>query len=161
MATKPTAFDKNIRQLIATNQKAYYDYTIEETLEAGIVLQGSEVKSLRQARVNLVDAHAMVDSGEVFIHNLHIDEYTQANLFGHYPKRPKKLLLRRQQIRKLIGLFKKKNVALIPLKIFFNHRNLVKVVLSIATGKKKHDKRAAIKERDWERSKARVMRGDL
>lgn len=149
MRQKSTEYDSNIRQLISQNRQAYFNYNIEETMEAGIVLTGSEVKSLRRSKTSLNESHAMInDNSEVFLHNLHIDEYTEANRYNHYPKRPKKLLLHTRQIKRLIGIFKRNRVALVPLKIYFNRRNFVKVILAVATGKKSHDKRAAIKERD-------------
>ncbi|MDZ5761594.1 SsrA-binding protein SmpB [Lyticum sinuosum] len=156
MATKSIP-DSNIYHLISNNNKASFNYNIEDVIETGIVLTGSEIKSLRNYKTNITDSHAIVENEEVFLHNLHINEYIEANRYNHYPKRPKKLLLHKNQIRKLIGTFKKKNIALIPLKIYFNHRNIVKILLSIATGKKNHDKRAAIKERDIERSLRRGM----
>ncbi|WP_339041906.1 SsrA-binding protein SmpB [Candidatus Lariskella endosymbiont of Hedychridium roseum] len=152
--------DKNIRKLIAQNKRARYDYFIEQTMEAGIVLTGTEVKSLRNGKVSISESHATQMGGEIYLLNAHIPEYTEGNRFNHYPLRPRKLLLHASEIKKFIGLIKKKGVTLVPLNIYFNHRNRAKVSLGVAVGKKQHDKRETIKQRDWEREKARQKRID-
>ncbi len=153
--------EHSTRSLIANNSKAGYEYFFDETLEVGIVLTGTEVKSLRKNRTTLTESHASLDGSEVFIHNLHIPEYAEANRFNHYPRRPRKLLLHKKEIKRLLGLIKQKRMTLIPLKMYFNKRNIAKILLAIATGKKQHDKRAATKEREWEVQKGRIARGDL
>jgi SsrA-binding protein len=122
------------------------------------VLNGTEVKSLRKSKPSLVESHASCDGGELFLYNLHINEYEHGNRNNHYPKRPKKLLLHRNQIKKLIGVVQRKGMTLVPLKMYFNHRNIVKVLIGIARGKKLHDKRQTIKERDLNREQARGLR---
>lgn len=159
MSKKTTIYEKNIRSLIASNNKAYFDYFIEDVYEAGIVLKGTEVKSLRHNKPSLVEAHASSDNGEIFVYNLHISEYEHGNRQNHYPKRPKKLLLHKNEINKLIGVIERKGMTLVLLKMYFNDKNKVKVLLGVAKGKKLHDKRESIKQRDWERNKAKVMKG--
>lgn len=157
MSKKATIYEKNIGSLIANNNKAYFEYFIEDLYEAGIALKGTEVKSLRKNKPSLVEAHASSDQGEIFVYNLHISKYEHGNLQNHYPKRPKKLLLHKSEINKLIGVIERKGMTLVILKMYFNHKNKVKVLLGVAKGKKLHDKRETIKKRDWERSKAREM----
>ncbi len=152
------AFDHNILHLISYNSKALHDYSIEDIYEAGIVLKGTEVKSLRRFKTNLGDSHASIDDGEIFIHNLHIPEYTEANRFNHYPKRPRKILLKKTQIKKLIGLTQRKGMTLIPLQFYFNRKNIAKLVLAVAKGKKQYDKRESIKKRDVNREIARSLK---
>lgn len=149
------AGDKNI---IALNKKARFEYFIEENFEAGVVLSGSEVKSLREGRVSIADTHAAIDGNELFLYNCHIAEYEQANRFNHQSKRPKKLLLHRREIKKITGKIKLKGYTLIALSMYFNPKNLVKVELGLAKGKKQHDKREAIKEKDWQREQGRSLR---
>ncbi|MCE3255170.1 MAG: smpB [Rickettsiaceae bacterium] len=140
---------------IASNRKARFNYHVEEEIEAGIMLLGSEVKSARDGKVNLNDGYAFEQNGELVLLNVHIAEYKGANKFNHAPMRPRKLLLHKKQIDKLLGKIKTKGISIIPLAMYFNKRNIVKVNLGICTGKKLHDKRAAIKERDERRSAAR------
>ena len=158
MSVNLSAFDHNILTLISYNSKALYEYAVEEIYEAGIVLKGTEVKSLRRFKASLGDSHASIDDTEVFIHNLHIPEYTEANRFNHYPKRPRKILLKRTQIKKLIGLTQRKGMTLIPLKFYFNRHNIAKLVLAVAKGKKQYDKRESIKKREVNREIARNMK---
>ena len=122
MSKKTTQYDKNIGQLISSNNKAYFDYFIEDIYEAGIVLQGTEVKSLRENKPTLVECHASSDGGEIFVYNLHIAEYEHGNQFNHYPRRPKKLLLHKKEIKKLIGLVQRKGFTLVLLKIYSTAR---------------------------------------
>lgn len=146
-------------KLITQNKRARFDYFIEESMEAGIVLKGSEVKSLRQGKSNINDSHAAADGEEIFLHNSYIAEYEGANRFNHRPRRPRKLLLRKREVRRLMGLIQKKGVTLVPLSFYFNPKGIAKVELGLATGKKKHDKRATEKERDWKREKQRIFKG--
>lgn len=158
MSKKSTIYEKNVGSLIANNSRANFEYFIEDIYEAGIVLNGTEVKSLRQSKPSLVESHASYDEGEVFLYNLHINEYKHGNRNNHYPKRPKKLLLHKTEIKKLIGVVQRKGMTLVPLKMYFNQRNIVKVLIGIARGKKLHDKRQTIKERDLKREQARGLR---
>jgi SsrA-binding protein len=144
---------------IATeNRRARHEYSILETIEAGIMLAGTEVKSLRTGRANLADAFAGQQGGELFLFNAYIPEYQVKTAFTHETRRPRKLLVHRKEMRKLLGAVTREGMTLVPLAIFFNPRGIAKVQLGVAKGKKLHDKRAAEKERDWQREKARVLR---
>ncbi|MGE0744275.1 MAG: SsrA-binding protein SmpB [Rhodospirillales bacterium] len=149
---------ESAERIAAQNRKARHDYAVEETLEAGIMLTGSEVKSLRDGRANINDAYAAEKGGEIFLLNAHIPEYVQAGPFGHEPRRARKLLLHARQILKLAAAVQREGMTLIPLKIYFNERGRAKVELGLARGKKKADRRETIKERDWGRQKSRLMR---
>ena len=142
----------------AQNRKARHDYFINERVEAGLVLVGTEVKSLREGRGNITESYAGEKGGEIFLFNAYIPEYGPASRFNHEPRRPRKLLLHKREARKLIGAAVRKGVTLVPLSIYFNDRGRAKVELALATGKRQHDKRATIKERDWNRQKQRLMR---
>jgi SsrA-binding protein len=142
----------------AFNRKARYEYTIEEQLEAGIVLTGTEVKSLRAGRANIADAYAAEKDGEIWLLNAHIAEYASGNRFNHEPLRHRKLLLHKKQVKKLLGRLKVKGVTIVPLSLYFNKRGIAKVTIAVATGKKSYEKRDTIKKRDWQRDKARIMR---
>jgi SsrA-binding protein len=144
--------------LAAQNRKARHNYFIDDVLEAGIMLTGTEVKALRAGKTNIVDSFAGEQKGELFLFNAHIPEYGQGNRFNHPPRRPRKLLLHRKQIAKLLGAIKREGVTIVPLSIYFNARGLAKVELGLATGKKQHDKRATAKARDWQREKSRLLR---
>jgi SsrA-binding protein len=148
-----------IRRIIVNNKRARFDYHIEETFEAGIMLVGSEVKSLRAGKASLLDAYAGEMEGAIYLINGFISEYSGANRFNHVEKRPRKLLLHRQEIRKLMGKIRLKGMTLVPLCIYFNEQNRAKVELGLARGKQEHDKRATIKERDWQREKSRTLKG--
>jgi SsrA-binding protein len=137
------------------NRKAHFNYTIEEEIEAGIMLLGSEVKSLREGKANISEAYVAENSGELFLINCNITEYKGANRFNHAPKRPRKLLLHKGQLQKIIGKMQLKGYSLIPLKIFFNKKNFAKVVIGIGHGKKLYDKRESIKKRDESRRNQR------
>ncbi|NLO89392.1 MAG: SsrA-binding protein SmpB [Clostridia bacterium] len=139
------------QKVIATNKKARHDYFIEETYEAGIALTGTEVKSIREGKVNLRDSYAEVRNGEVFVHNMHISPYEAGNQFNHEPKRTRKLLLHKHEIRRLIGKTQERGYTLVPLKIYFNERGKVKLEIGLAKGKKLYDKRKEIAQRDAER----------
>ncbi|MBM3490244.1 MAG: SsrA-binding protein SmpB [Alphaproteobacteria bacterium] len=145
-------------RVAAENRKARHEYFIEDTLEAGIMLLGTEVKSLREGRADISDAYANSRAGELYLVNAHIPEYRGGNRFNHEPKRPRKLLLRRREMEKLFGQVKRQTVTLVPLKLYFNQRGLAKLLLGVARGKKHYDKRATLKERDWKREQSRVMR---
>jgi SsrA-binding protein len=143
------------RNLIASNRKARHDYTVLDTFEAGIVLTGTEVKSLRAGRASLVEAFASVDDGEVWLRNVHIPEYTQGTWTNHAPRRSRKLLLHRKEILRLIGKTKESGLSLVPLSLYFKDGK-VKVELALARGKKAHDKRQDIAKRDAQRDMARA-----
>ena len=143
---------------VAINRKARFDYTIEEEMEAGIVLTGTEVKSLREGRASINEAYAAARHEEIWLINAHIEEYGHGNRGNHEPRRMRKLLLHKKQVNKLLGRLKSKGVTLIPLSLYFNRRGFAKVKLGLAVGKKQYEKRDTIKKRDWERDKARIMR---
>ena len=142
---------------VAVNRRAYHDYFIDEKMEAGIMLTGSEVKSVRNGRTNLRDGFVRIDGNEAWLENVNISPYTQANLMNHEPMRPRKLLLHRKQIASLIGKVRQKGYTLIPLRVYFS-RNHAKVEVGLARGKRQFDKREAIAERDAKREIARAMR---
>ena len=142
----------------AQNRRARYDYLIEEKLEAGLVLQGSEVKVLRQGQASIAEAYANESGGELFLVNANIPEYSAAKKFSHLPRRPRKLLLHRREMARLLSAIRREGVTIVPLSIYFNERGRAKVELGLAHGKKKADKRQAEKARDWQRDKARIMR---
>ncbi|HHY82468.1 MAG TPA: SsrA-binding protein SmpB [Clostridiales bacterium] len=144
-------------KVIAQNKKARHDYFIEETYEAGIVLSGTEVKSIRLGKVNLKDSYADVKQGEVFVHNMHISPYEKGNIFNRDPMRDRKLLLNRREINKLIGYIQQKGYSLIPLQVYMK-RGLVKVELAVAKGKKLYDKREDMAKRDAKREMERTFR---
>lgn len=146
------------QRIVARNKKAFHDYHIEETLEAGMVLNGPEVKSLRAGRANLKDGYAQLQGGEVFLYNVHISPYEYATHNPTDPLRVRKLLLHKREIRKLIGKLHEKGIALIPLKIYFIENGKVKVELGLARGKKLYDKRASLKEKQSDREIERAMR---
>ncbi len=147
------------KKILATNKKASFNYFIEEKLEAGIVLLGSEVKSIRVSGCNIEDSHADLMNAELFLLNLNIPEYKQANSFAtHLPRRPRKLLIKKSEQKKLIGKVKQKGYTLIAHTIYINHRSLIKVGLALAKGKKLHDKREDIKRKDWNREQEKVLR---
>ena len=145
-------------RIAAQNRKARHDYIIENTLEAGIVLTGSEVKSLRQGHGNITESYAIEREGELVLLNSYIPEYKQAGKFNHETRRARKLLLNRREIDKLIGLVQRAGMTLVPLKIYFNPRGIAKVELGVAKGKNKGDKRETEKKRDWERERGRLLR---
>ncbi len=145
-------------KIVADNRKARHTYFIESTLDAGLILAGSEVKSLRAGKATIGESHAAAKDGELFLLNAYIPEYTEANRFNHEPRRPRKLLLRGHEIRRLSIAIQREGMTLIPLKIYFNLRGIAKVELGLAKGKKLHDKRETEKQRDWARDKARLMR---
>jgi SsrA-binding protein len=145
-------------RIAAENRRARHDYEIKDTIEAGIVLAGTEVKSLRSGRANLADSFAAEQGGELYLLNAYIPEYQSKSAFSHETRRPRKLLVHRRELSKLVGAITREGMTLVPLSIFFNDRGLAKVSLALGRGRKNYDKRAAIKERDWKRDKARAMR---
>ena len=146
------------KKIAAQNRKARFEYFIEETYEAGIVLVGSEIKSLRDGKASIIDAHAGEINGELYLLNATIPEYSFAKSFTHEPKRPRKLLLHKKEIKKLLGKIKTKGLTLVALSIYFNEKKRAKVELALARGKRLHDKRDTEKNRDWDREKGRIMR---
>jgi SsrA-binding protein len=152
--------DKAERKLkiIADNRKARFNYQIGEVVEAGIALAGSEVKSLRAGKASIGESYADTRGGEIWLLNANIPEYQQAGRFNHLPKRPRKLLLHRRQINKLIGAVERHGMTLVPLKLYFNEKGRAKIELALAQGKKLHDKRETEKKRTWERERGRLLR---
>ena len=144
------------RKLIAQNRKARHDYSIEDVYEAGLVLQGTEVKSLRAGHASLVDGYADVKDGEVWLHSVHIPEYTEGTWTNHEPRRKRKLLLKRQEIAKLVGKTKEGGFTLVPLSMYFKD-GYAKVEIALAKGRKSHDKRHAIAEKDAKREAQRAI----
>ncbi|MFW5787931.1 MAG: SsrA-binding protein SmpB [Halanaerobiaceae bacterium] len=143
-------------EICARNKKAHRDYHIEDTYEAGIVLQGTEIKAIREHDVNLKDSFALIEDGEVFLHNMHISPYKRGNRYNHKPERTRKLLLRRNQINSLIGYTQRKGYTLIPLAVYLKD-NLAKIELALAKGKNVHDKRRDIKEKTAQREIERAF----
>ena len=154
--TEPTPREQ-AQRLVAENRKALHDYHILETFEAGLVLQGTEVKSIREGRVNLRDSFARVEGGEVWVYNIHISPYSHRGYADHEPTRRRKLLLHRQEIKKLIGKTVERGMTLVPTRMYFKDGR-VKLAISLAKGKKEHDKRETSKDRDWQREKSRLMK---
>ncbi|WP_316032057.1 SsrA-binding protein SmpB [Listeria monocytogenes] len=144
-------------KLVAQNKKARHDYAIEETFEAGIVLQGTEIKSVRNARVNLKDSYARIDKGEIFLHNMHISPYEQGNRYNHDPLRTRKLLLHKKQISRLIGETKESGYSIVPLKMYIKD-GYAKVLIGVARGKKKYDKRQDLKQKEAQRDIERAFK---
>jgi SsrA-binding protein len=142
----------------AVNRRARHDYLVQDTLEAGLVLTGSEVKVLRQGQASIAESYAAVGDGELWLINAHVPEYKAATRFNHEPRRPRKLLVHKKELNRLLGAVKREGVTLVPLSIYFNERGVAKCELGIAKGKKKADKRETEKARDWQRDKARLMR---
>ena len=145
-------------KIVADNRKARFNYQIGETFEAGIQLAGTEVKSLRQSRATIAESYVSPERGEIWLINANIPIYLQANRFNHEPKRPRKLLLHKREIGKLMGAVEREGMTIVPLKLYFNERGMAKVEIALAQGKKLHDKRETEKERDWPREKGRLMR---
>lgn len=150
--------DTPASRIAAANRRARFNYEIGQTYEAGIALTGTEVKSLREGRSNIADAYAGEKNGEMWLYNAYIPEYLQANRFNHETRRPRKLLLHKREIGRLIGAVEREGMTIVPLKVFFNDRGRAKVELAVARGKKLHDKRETSKKRDWNREKSRLMR---
>lgn len=149
---------RSVGKVVADNRKARFHYEITDTYEAGIALTGTEVKSLRSGKATIGEAYAGPSGEEIFLFNAYIPEYLQANQFNHETRRPRRLLLHKRQIDKLIGATQREGFTVIPLKVYFNDQGRAKVELGLGRGKKLHDKREADKQRTWNREKARVMR---
>ncbi len=145
------------RTVVAQNRKARHNYFIEETFEAGLSLTGTEVKSLRGGRSTIAESYVTTVEGEAFLVNATIPEYAAGNRFNHEPRRPRKLLLHRSQVNKLIGAIQREGRTVVPLQVYFNEKGRAKLEIALATGKKAHDKRASIKERDWQRQRSRIL----
>ena len=154
MATKPSPRFK----IAAENRKARFNYEIGETFEAGIVLTGSEVKSLRAGKATIAESYADARGGEIWLINSNVPEYLQAGRFNHPPKRPRKLLLHKREINKLIGAVEREGMTIVPLKLYFNPKGKAKIEIALGRGKKLHDKRESEKKRSWERERGRLMR---
>jgi SsrA-binding protein len=152
----PAPFDK--KKVVAENRRARFDYFVDERLEAGIALTGTEVKSLRHGEGSIAESYATVDGEEVSLINSHIPEYSHGNRLNHQPRRARKLLLKGREISKLHGAVARQGLTLVPLSIYFNSRGRAKVELALARGKKVHDKRDTVKERDWKREQQRLLR---
>jgi SsrA-binding protein len=151
------ARDLSKQRFAAQNRRARFDYLIESTVEAGLILVGSEVKTLRLGRASINEAFAVERDGEMWLLNAYFPEYEAANRFNHEPRRPRKLLLKRREMGRLIGQIQREGISLIPISIYFTEKGIAKVELGLGKGKKKGDKRAAEKERDWKREQSRVM----
>ncbi|MHB8286455.1 MAG: SsrA-binding protein SmpB [Caulobacteraceae bacterium] len=146
------------QKLIAENRRARFDYYLEDTFEAGLSLTGSEVKALRLGRANVAESYAAVEGRQIVLVNAYIPEYQAASLFNHEPRRPRKLLLHRKQIDRLIGAVQREGRTIVATKLYWNEKGLAKLELALAKGKKNHDKREVEADRDWARDKARLMR---
>jgi SsrA-binding protein len=151
-----TAFDK--KKIVAENRKARFEYSIDTVYEAGIALTGTEVKSLRSGTGSIAESYAEVKDSQIWLINSNVPEFSHGNRFNHEPKRPRKLLLHEREINKLHGAVAREGMTLVPLSVYFNAQGRAKVELALAKGRKDHDKREAIKEREWKRESARVMR---
>jgi SsrA-binding protein len=155
---RPTHPEFDKKKVVAENRRARFEYAIDDVYEAGIVLTGTEVKSLRFGEGSIAESYAEVKGGEVWLVNSNVPEFSHGNRFNHQPKRPRKLLMKEREIAKLHGAVERKGMTLVPLSIYFNGRGRAKVELALAKGKNNADKRATIKERDWKREAARIMR---
>lgn len=144
--------------LVAENRRSRRDYSVEDTLETGIMLVGSEVKSLREGKANIAESYAAIEDGELWLINADIPIYTAANRFNHEPRRKRKLLVSRRELAKLSQETERAGRTIVPLKLYFNDRGIAKLLIGVATGRKNHDKREVEAKRDWERQKARVLR---
>ena len=145
-------------KVVAENRKARFNYAIEDTIEAGISLTGTEVKSIRNGKSTIAESYADSKNGEIWLINANIPEYLQANRFNHEPKRPRKLLLHKKQINKLMGAVEREGMTLVPLKLYFNEKGRAKIEIALARGKKLYDKRQTEKKRSWERERGRLLR---
>lgn len=153
---KPEPFDK--QKTVSENRRARFDYHVEDKYEAGIVLQGTEVKGLRSGQSSIAESYAELRDGNVWLINANIPEFTHGNRFNHEPKRVRKLLLHEREIAKLTGAVERKGMTLVPLSIYFNAKGRAKVELALAKGRQAQDKREYLKDRDWQRDKARLLR---
>ncbi|MBY5815167.1 SsrA-binding protein SmpB [Rhizobium leguminosarum] len=154
----PKGSQRVVNKVVAENRKARFNYEIIDTYEAGLVLVGTEVKSLREGKANIAESYASDEGGEIWLINSYLPEYLQANRFNHEPRRRRKLLLSGREIHRLRSAINREGMTLIPLKIYFNDRGRAKMELALAKGKKLHDKRESEKERDWNRQKSRLLK---
>lgn len=145
-------------KLIAENRRARFDYFLDNAVEAGLVLTGTEVKSLRMGKANIAESYAAVEGNEIVLVNADIPPYAKANRFNHEPRRPRKLLLKRREIDRMIGAVQREGQTIIPTKLYWNDKGMAKLELALAKGKKLHDKRATEADRDWKREQGRIMR---
>lgn len=157
MAAKKKKRDPN-NKIAAENRKARYNYEILEVLEAGLVLKGTEVKSLREGKANIAESYASFEDGEMWLINSFIPEYLQGNRFNHEPRRRRKLLIKQRELKKFVDGIEKEGMTIVPLKVYFNERGRAKIEIALGRGKKLHDKRQTEKTRDWNRQKARLMK---
>src|SRR4051794_23520135 len=148
----------SVKKVVAENRKARYNYEIVDTYEAGLMLTGTEVKSLREGKANIAESYATDEGGEMWLINSYLPEYLQANRFNHEPRRRRKLLLSKREVNRLQGAVNREGMSLIPLKIYFNDQGRAKLELALGKGKKLHDKRESEKERDWNRQKSRLLK---
>ena len=158
MAPKKKASKLGPGRIVADNRKARFNYEFVETFEAGLQLTGTEVKSLREGKAQIAESYASAEGDEIFLINSYVPEYLQGNRFNHEAKRPRRLLLHRRQINRLIGATQREGMTIVPTKIYFNDRGMAKLEIALAKGKKTHDKRQTEKDRDWQRDKARLLR---
>ncbi|MBX4911552.1 MULTISPECIES: SsrA-binding protein SmpB [Rhizobium] len=154
----PKGSQRVVNKVVAENRKARFNYEIIDTYEAGLVLKGTEVKSLREGKANIAESYASDEDGEIWLINSYLPEYLQANRFNHEPRRRRKLLLSGREIHRLRSAVNREGMTLVPLKIYFNDRGRAKMELALAKGKKLHDKRESEKERDWNRQKSRLLK---
>ncbi len=153
----PKKADPN-NKVAAENRKARFSYEVVDTIEAGLVLTGSEVKSLRQGQANIQEAYASAEGGEIWLINSYVPEYLQGNRFNHEPRRRRKLLVNKREMARLSQAVEREGMTMVPLKIYFNDKGRAKLLLAIARGKKLHDKRETEKQRDWNREKGRLLK---
>ena len=154
----PKGSQRVVNKIVAENRKARFNYEILDTYEAGIVLTGTEVKSLREGKANIAESYASDEGNEIWLINSHLPEYLQANRFNHEPRRRRKLLLSKREINRMRVGINREGMTLVPLKIYFNDKGRAKIELGLGKGKQAHDKREAAKERDWQRDRARLLR---
>ena len=153
----PKGSQRVVNKIVAENRKARFNYEIVDTYEAGLVLTGTEVKSLRGGRSSIAESYVTEENGEAWLVNANIPEYASGNRFNHEPTRPRKLLLHRKQINRLIGAIQREGRTVVPLQVYFNPRGRAKIEIALVTGKQAHDKRQSIKDRDWQRQRARLL----
>lgn len=154
----PKGSQRVVKRIVAENRKARFNYEIIDTYEAGLVLTGTEVKSLREGKANIAESYATDEGGEMWLINSYLPEYLQANRFNHEPRRRRKLLLSKREVHRLQSAINREGMTLVPLKIYFNDQGRAKLELALGKGKKLHDKRETEKERDWNRQKSRLLR---
>ncbi len=154
----PKGSQRTVNKIVAENRKARFNYEIVDTYEAGLVLKGTEVKSLREGKANIAESYASDEDGEIWLINSYLPEYLQANRFNHEPRRRRKLLMSRREIDRLRAAVSREGMTLIPLKVYFNEKGRAKLELALGKGKKLHDKRETEKERDWNRQKTRLLK---